>query len=427
MPTVVLVFAVRSALNAADIPADRAIYGARRNVWLSRVGDYENFDAGTKDDDSFTITINTGNEVRWLGTIDKTLAIGTTGKPWTLQTNKIGTPITPTNFTVDEQSGFGSADIQGIKINNAIIFVDLVQKKLMEFGFNADLQKYDTNEITVLAEHMTATSTITWLSFQEHPESIIWFGMSDGSLHSFTYQRDQNVLAYAPHPTNGDAITGCVIPVTNEDEVWFGVDRDIGGGTDVTCIERMLPRRLNDKDDSHFVDCGISYDDVPATTITGLDHLEGDTVAILADGAVIAPQAVSGGQITLATAASKVHAGLPFTPFIKPMRLDTETSRGTSHGTLKNIPELVLSVLDSSNIRTGDASDNMVDVDLTDVRLVNNGEITGLFTGDVTVSNDGGYSIEDSILISSSQTNSVTDPTPLNVRAIVARIDEVGR
>jgi len=407
--------------------ADRCLYGGRRSGWQSKVGDYENFDTGLFDNDAFTISLTTGNEIMWVDTVDKTIVYGTTGNPWTLQSNKVGTVLTPKNFTIDEQSGLGSANIQCVKINNALIYIDFNQKKLMEYGYNTEQQKYVSNEITVLAEHFTATSTITWLAWQKNPESIIWFGMTDGTLHSFTYQRDQNVLAYAPHPTTGNVRSGCVIPGTYEDEVWLSVERDIGGETDVNCIERMNPRRLTDEDDAHFVDCGVFYDGVATTSITGLDHHEGETVAILADGAVVTPQVVVSGAITLTTAASKVHAGLPFTPYLKPMRLDNETNRGSSHGTIKNIPELVLSVLDSDNIRTGNISTNMHNIDLTRPDLKNNSEIDGLFTGDIPVSQDGGYSIEDSILISSSQTGGVTDPTPLTVRAIVARINETGR
>ncbi len=405
---------------------DRAVYAGRQSGWLSEVSDYEDFGEGLFNADPFSIFLTTGNEIMWVDTVDNVIVFGTTGKPWTLQSNKVGTVLTPSNFTLEEQSGFGSADIQGVKINNAIIFVDFVQKKLMEFGFNSQEQKYVVNEITVLAEHMTATSTITWLSHQENPESIIWFGMTDGTLHSFTYQRDQNVLAYANHPTDGDVRSGAIIPGTNEDEVWLSTERDISGGT-VTCIERMTVRRITDEDDAHFVDCGVIYDSTPATEITGLDHLDGETVAILADGEVVTPQVVSSGQITLSTAASVVHVGLPFTPFVKPMRLDTETSAGSSHGTIKKIPELVLSILDSKNVSFGVDSTNQFDVDLTLPELEDNGEIDGLFTGDVTVHLDAGFSIEDSILISSGSTSNVTDPTPLTVRAIVARLDETGR
>ena len=418
---------VRGYPKTVTFFADRCVYAAGRFGWQSRVSDYENFDSGTYDGDAFIISLTTGNEIMWVDTVDKTIVYGTTGPPWTLQSNKVGTVLTPTNFTIDEQSGLGSANIQSVKINNAVIYIDYNQKKLMEFGYNADQQKYLANEIAVLAEHFTATSKITWMAWQRNPESIIWFGMEDGTLHSFTYQRDQNVLAYAPHPTTGSVKSGCVIPGEHEDEIWLSVERDIGGETGITCIERMNPRRITDDDDAHFVDCGVDYDGVATTSITGLDHLEGETVAILADGEVVTPQVVASGAITLATAASKVHVGLPFTPYLKPMRLDTNTNMGSSHGTIKRIPELVLSVLDSKHIRTGDLSTNMFDVDLTQPDLVNNGEIDDLFTGDVTVSQNGGYSIEDSILISSSQTDGVTDPTPLTIRAIVARIDEHGR
>ncbi len=406
--------------------AERAIYVGGRNVWLSRVGDFENFDAGVLDADAFTVSLSTTNEAMWVDTVDKVIVIGTTGPPWTAQSNKVSTPISPTNFTVDEQSGFGSADIQGVKVNNAIIFVDFVQKKLHEFAFNADEQKYRTPELTILAEHFSNSSTVTWLAHQKNPESIIWFGLADGTLHSFTYQRDQNVLAYAAHPTDGNVRSGSVIPSTGEDEVWFSVERNLDG-VEVTCIERMTVRTVTDDDDFHHVDCAVIYDDVAATVISGGTHLENETVAILADGVSVAPQTVSSGTITLTTAASKVHYGLPMTPQVKPMRLDVETGEGSSHGSIAQIPTLVLSLLNSKNVAFGDSISTLVDVNLDHEDLVNNTEITDVFTGDATVSQDGGFSIEDSIVISSSKTNSVTDATPLTVRAIIARKDITGR
>lgn len=405
---------------------NRAVYAGRRFGWLSKVGDFEIFDEGILDADSFTVTLQTAEEIRWVDTVDKVIVFGTTGPPWTLQSNKVGTVMTPNNFTIEEQAGFGSADIQGVKINNAIIFVDFVQKKLHEFAFNADQAKYLTPELTILAEHFSNSSTVTWITHQKNPESIIWFGMADGTLNSFTYQRDQNVLAYSTHPTDGDVKSGAVIPSTGEDEIWLSVERTLGSGT-VTCIERMTNRTFTDEDDAHFVDCGVIYDDIAATSITGLDHLEGETVAILADGDKVAPQTVTGGAITLSVAASKVHVGLPFRPQVKPMRLDIETSGGFSHGSIANIPELVLSLLNSKNVSFGDSISNLFSVDLDAAGLVNNTEITGLFTGDVTVHRDGGFSVEDSTVITNSVTNSVVDPTPLTVRAIIARKEITGR
>lgn len=405
---------------------NRATYGARRDVWLSRVGDFENFDADTKDDDSFGVTLTTGNEVRWVDTVDETIAVGTTGKPWSLKSNRIGTPITPTNFTFDEESGSGSADIQGIKIDNSVIFVDRVQKKIMEYTYDGNVQKYVTIELSILAEHFTATSTITWIAYQEHPESIIWFGMADGTLHSFTFNKKQNVIAYSSHPTTGSVNSGCVIPETPEDEIWFSIVRNLNS-SDVTVIERFTDRRFTADEDAHFVDAGTIYDGVPITVVTGANYLEGEVVAVWADGISVGPKTVVSGQFTLDDAASVIHYGLPFTPIVKPMRLDIDSAGGSTHGSTKKAAEAVLSLLESNYVAYGDSEDALFTADLTRPELVNNTEIDGLFTGDVTVTQDAGFSIEDPLLVTNTKTDDVTDPAPLTVRAILSRVDKTGR
>jgi hypothetical protein len=53
--------------------------------------------------------------------------------------------------------------------------------------------------------------------------------------------------------------------------------------------------------------------DTPVSTLSGLDHLEGEEVAILGDGNVFAPRTVIGGEITLENPVSRAIVGLPFT------------------------------------------------------------------------------------------------------------------
>lgn len=401
--------------------ANKAIYVGGQDIWLSAVGDYENFDAGTNDDDSFAVFISTGNEIMWADTVAKTIVLGTSGAPWTLQTNKVGTVLTPTNFTIDEQAGQGSADIQAVKVDDALIYVSSNGKKLLEYAWGPQPQKYVSTEITVLAEHFTNTSTVTWISYQRRPESIIWFGMADGTLHSFSYQRDQNVLAYAPHPTDGTVNSGAIIPGTGgEDEIWLSIERALDAGT-ITAIERMTPRTITTDEDVHHVDSGVIYDGAPATVISGFDHLDGEPCDVWADGANVGPLTPVGGNITLAVAASVVHGGLSYDPFVKPMRLDVDTSSGSSHGSIKKITELVVSVMNSLDATYGDSDTEQFPlIDLTDPVLINNTEVDGLFTGDITVPHNAGYSIDDPILIS------CLGAAPLTVRAIVARTDITG-
>ena len=74
---------------------------------------------------------------------------------------------------------------------------------------------------------------------------------------------------------------------------------------------------------SFFVDCGLSGSfSVPVTAITGLDHLEGRKVAVLADLNVQAPKTVVNGRVELDNPASHVHVGLPYEASLKTLNME---------------------------------------------------------------------------------------------------------
>lgn len=56
-------------------------------------------------------------------------------------------------------------------------------------------------------------------------------------------------------------------------------------------------------------------------TVSGLEHLEGETVAVMGDGSVQPSQVVASGSITLDSRASHVHVGLPFTARLRTVPL----------------------------------------------------------------------------------------------------------
>ena len=102
-----------------------------------------------------------------------------------------------------------------------------------------------------------------------------------------------------------------------------------------------------------FVDCGKTYNGAAATVITGLSHLEGETVAILADGAVRTSQTVSGGQITIDRTASVVHVGLPYTGILQTMRPEMGFKDGTWQGRVKRISGATVRVHNSGTFKFG--------------------------------------------------------------------------
>lgn len=100
------------------------------------------------------------------------------------------------------------------------------------------------------------------------------------------------------------------IPSGAEDQVYVSVRREINGST-VRHVEFLKPIEFGtDVTDAFFLDSGLTYDSTATSTITGLNHLEGEVVSVLADGSTHPDKTVSGGAISLDRSASKVHVGL---------------------------------------------------------------------------------------------------------------------
>lgn len=393
-------------------------------VWFSEVGDYDDFDEGVNDADAFSLSIPTTNDIKWVEALD-VLFLGTTGDEWIIRSNDLDTPITPNNWTVKQYSNHGSKAIQPIKINEQILFVDFVGRKVRELTFT-DAPGKVVPDLTALAEHITA-SGIVCIAHQRNPDSILWAVLDDGSLLSMTYEREQDVVAWSKYPIDGTVQSACIIPSSDEDEIWLSIRRTING-SDVTYIEKMMPRDFgSDLDDAFFVDCGLTYDSTATSTVTAA-HLKGETVSILADGVVFddAVADASTGVVTLklngvATQASTVQYGLAYTYKLEPMRPDITGPGGTTHGSIVKVPEMGISFLKTMNAKYGVDDNSLYDIDWANSLWTNNAEIDGLFTGDVVVSINGGFTIENNLIISGS------DPLPCTVRALVPRIDKTGR
>ena len=89
------------------------------------------------------------------------------------------------------------------------------------------------------------------------------------------------------------------------------------------------------------------------TVLTGLDHLEGKSVAILGDGSIVPSQPVSGGAVALDGAYSKVTAGLPFTADLETLNLELPAQGGTIQGQMKKIAQVTIRVKDARGVAVG--------------------------------------------------------------------------
>jgi hypothetical protein len=391
-------------------------------LWLSRSGDYDNFEEGVNEDDAFTLTLPTTNEIRWIKGLE-TLVIGTSESEWKLASNKLDTPLSPQAYSAKEQTTHGSANIQAVSVSSSLLFVDYVRRKIREITYMLAEEKYVAPDMTELAEHITESGIVA-MAHQKNPDSIVWAVRTDGTLISMVYDREQDVVAWSRHETDGNVQSVCVVPNENavEDDVWISVERE---GT--VCIEKMMPRNWGTNlSNAFYVDSGVTQTS-GSTTVTGLSHLVGKQLVVMGDGVELEEEnpgdftVSAGGTITVPSGLSVVHAGLPFEYALKPMRIVLGSPTGTSYGSITRVSEVVLSFLNTLGVNYGDKADNQYAIDFTDPRWENEEYIDGLFSGDVVVAMPGGFSVNNPILITGS------GPYPFTLRAMIVRLDKTGR
>jgi len=155
------------------------------------------------------------------------------------------------------------------------------------------------------------------------------------------------------------------------------------------------------------------------TTISGLSHLEGESVDILANGAVQAAKTVSSGSITLDTRASIVHAGLGYTSQLETQRIEGGSADGVAQGKIKRIHEVILRMYRSLGIEVG-RRDGEVDVipfrDSADAM----DSAPALFSGDLRVDFSEGFDRKGTVYFRQQQ------PLPLTVLGVFAHLKTNG-
>lgn len=387
-----------------------------QTIWMSRTNSYEDFTLNDplQDDDrvKFTLVADQVNVIRWL-TATRNLLVGTVGGEWEVYSDG---PLTPANPTAQRYTTHGSANAMPLMIENAVLFIQRNGKKVRELAYVFESDGYLAPDIMIRSEHLTRTHSILDWTYQHSPDSIAWAVRSDGQLMGLTYLRKEQILAWHRHTTQGEFQSVACIPGTSNDEVWAVVKRTVDGSTK-RYIEFFENEFVSDDvSDAFFVDCGLSYDGSATSTISGLDHLEGEEVAILADGSVRPRQTVASGDITLSSSASKIHAGLPYESVLETMNLEAGARNGTAQGRTKRINRLVLR-LDRS--LGGWVGPDEAKMDQLLFRTSNDamGQALPLFTGDKTITFPGGQNTHGRIRIKQ------TMPLPLTVLAVIPEVD----
>lgn len=342
----------------------------------------------------------------------KHLILGTVGEEIIAFGGEAG--LTPDSVHFKSHTAYGSMKRQAILVGDDVIFIQRGARKIRALQFAESQGGYAASDITLLSDHITE-SGVTDLAYQQDPDSIVWAVREDGVLIGATYSKEFNTIGWHRHPTDATHLSVAAIPTATEDELWLATERTVNGAT-VRYMEYMESRRFATRSDRFYVDCGITATGSGITSVSGLDHLEGELVDVVTDGKQHSQKTVSSGAISLDVAADKVQVGLNIPCVLRTMRMDLATRLGTSRGLPLRVVNFIGHFVDTVGCQVGPDVDHLDTMHFTTFGM-GMGEVIPLYSGTKEQTFPGEYDQNGYIYIKQAI------PQPFTLVGIVAEVE----
>lgn len=403
---------------------EQRIFYARTNnnpqtFWASVTGSFDNMNYSIPglDDDSLEFTLNTTkvNEVRWILSLSE-LIIGTGGGVFKINGGESSVAITATAINSKRQSSLTASHHFPIVSSNSILFIEGSEKKIRALTYSLELDSYADSDLSILSEHLFNSSSIYEWTYELYPYGIIWMVRDDGTLVGLTYSQEHKTYGFHRHDTGASGLFESVASITTNEgvsETYVSVKRTING-SDVRYLE-ILKERLPDDtlEDAWILDCALEYNGADTNNITDLEHLEGETVNVLANGVVLEGLTISSGACALgATYSAPILLGIPITGEMEQNDLSTPPGNESIQDKHRTVKTALIKYRNSCHALVGTDSAN----------------VNEAFEDNTTLQSE---SIESSV---GDQANpyearvyvKTTKPLPCTIQSIMARVEISG-
>lgn len=288
----------------------RVVFGSK-NI-ESKNGSIFNFTIGTLDNEGYAFTPAAATTaINHLVAADQLMAF--TEKRELIMTGGNDSTITPTNIRIRPRTFYGSSrSVRPALAGSDVFFASVSGKRWRMFQYQVNEENYVGQDMSILAEHFFEAGGIRQVVYAAEPWNAFFLVTTDYRLLTFTYSKEQQVMAWAHQFGDGtenyQSVT--VIPTADgTDQVWLNVKRG-----EHYCVEIL--------DDTLNTDSAVTGTDPVGKKIwAGLDHLEGVTVDIVADEYVVPAQVVTDGAVVLPFAAKEVEIGRHYTSTVKDLPL----------------------------------------------------------------------------------------------------------
>lgn len=316
---------------------------ALQSFYMSQPGSFFNYNVSnpSEDDDAIfgSIISEELNDIRSLLSVP-TGMLALTGKgAWLINGGggiSTSNPITPSSVTATPQAFNGSNDLRPLKINFDALFVTNKGNYVRDANYNIYANIFTGEDITIISNHLFFGFQIVDWDWSEEPFKTVWAVRNDGQLLSLGFVKEQDLIGWAHHDTNGQFLSVCSVIETDTygntvDAVYVIVQRFINGSY-VQYVERLANRYFPyGYEDSWSVDCALQT--APQASLSGTLTITGaatvgasvtltDTIDLPFTNAMIGWIVRAGGgiyEISAFTSSSVVTATVVRAPsFINP-------------------------------------------------------------------------------------------------------------
>lgn len=370
-------------------------------IWRSRgpqdtgATRYDDFTTGTDADHAIITAAATGAGdiayIHWMSGLQKFIVIGTEGGVLGMDGGG-DAAITPTNYRIRPIDPVGVQGIMPVIDGQSIFYMQKGSRILRSFDYDVLLDNYKSTDRQFLASHLTAGG-IKQLKIQRWKTPFLWAVRNDGVLLSLTIKPKEDVSGWHRHTLGGD---GLVLSIavepqsTGYDRLYAVVQRTINSTT-VRYIEYMNDPyegvRFEDyftddydtdyaaytdavyeaMQDLVYLDGSMTYDDTETDTVTGLWHLEGEVVSVVADGRKHIDVTVTDGTITLEWNASVIHIGYKYRGIVIPLNLVVIGQLQNSIVVGKSVSSIALVLSHSVGVKYGTSLYNLEEIPATEM------------------------------------------------------------
>lgn len=234
-------------------------------IYAGKTGFTQNFTrrfpAGADDSILFQLRGKQISGVRHFADIGELVVFADSGE-WIVEGDVNGS-VTPTAAFPKQYGANGaSADIQPVIVGSKAVYVQAQGSIVRALGFESiggGRNGFLDEDLTAFAEDLFRGFSIVSMAYQKTPDSILWCVRNDGVMVGLTYIRDQQIMAWHHHDTDGVIEQVCSIPEGDSYAVYIIVKRIINGA-EVRYLERFVDREFEDIVDAVFMDASLTFD-----------------------------------------------------------------------------------------------------------------------------------------------------------------------